>query len=54
MSELSDAMYSSKWFEKSNFYSKDILLLIMATQRQGYLTIGGLADLNMEAVIAVS
>lgn len=45
---ISTSIYMSPWFETSIVRKKMLLLMMMRAQRQSYLSIGGMMDMNVE------
>ncbi|XP_019699246.1 odorant receptor 22c-like isoform X3 [Harpegnathos saltator] len=51
---LADAAYESLWYNMSSNHGKDLLLVIMRSQKQLTITAGGMANLSLEAFTSVS
>nr|XP_022910690.1 uncharacterized protein LOC111421743 [Onthophagus taurus] len=50
---LAFALYSSSWQEIPLNYQKDVIIMIMKSQNQGYISIGGLFDMNIKTFVSV-
>ncbi|XP_019699244.1 odorant receptor 22c-like isoform X2 [Harpegnathos saltator] len=50
---LADAAYESLWYNMSSNHGKDLLLVIMRSQKQLTITAGGMANLSLEAFTSI-